>query len=94
LDGFRAVIDGGWIEAVSGRGFTLYCDEEGKNKGLRVNRRATLVLRHLWPRFPDVIMGPAFLCGEPDRRGDDTDVSAEVVQAADETWGTALSAPR
>lgn len=92
LDGLREQVGGGWIEAVSGSGFTLYCDEEGKLKGLPVNDRATRLIMALWPNFRDVIVGPAFLTGTADGRGNDTDVVPSVVAVADRLWGTSLSA--
>jgi hypothetical protein len=55
---------------------TIYVDDEGKLKGLEVNRRATLLVWMHNPAFRerDVICGPAVLIGAPDDEGDTQDV--------------------
>jgi hypothetical protein len=80
----------------------MYMNEEGKLRDLPINRRATLLLwAHNRPfRYQDVIMGDAFLVGQPDREGSDTSVPehyahllceastfhVEVQAQSDETW--------
>lgn len=56
---------GGHIEAVSGRDWTCYCNEEGKLMGLPINLHATLLLAEwgvqLLPH--DVLVGTVVLVG-------------------------------
>jgi uncharacterized protein DUF3846 len=75
LDGYRQIV-GGNLEAVTlvTPPASLYLNEEGKLDGLPFNHRATALL---WAhnsayRDRDVVVGPAFIVGPPDRRGDDT----------------------
>jgi hypothetical protein len=59
----------------------LYCNEEGKLHDLPINRRATLLLWAHNPAFreQDLIVGDAFLVGQLDQRGLDTNVPDEFV---------------
>jgi hypothetical protein len=62
----------GWIEGVPNpHGVTVYCNEEGKIKGLPPNYRAT----HLfgaWLQPFDIIAGNVIVCGPPDDEGENT----------------------
>lgn len=82
---------GGWLEVVPTNGkLTIYCDEEGKLKGLRLNRIATLFVA---PFLDDLIVGPVVFIGPPDDEGEDTDLPPEIEeQLADitTTYGFAL----
>jgi hypothetical protein len=81
LDAYRQII-GGNLEVVNldRPSASMYCNEEGKLKGLRVNHRATTLL---WVhnsafRGRDVIAGPALLVGPPNRHGNDTSVPDDL----------------
>jgi Domain of unknown function (DUF3846) len=60
----------------------MYFNEEGKVRGLPLNRRATLLLWLHNPafRYADVITGDALLVGPVDRDGYDTNAPEELVQ--------------
>lgn len=66
---------------------TLYCHEEGKLLDLPLNHRATLLLWAHNPafRYRDLVVGDAFLVGQPDEHGLDTDVPDELVKVLFET---------
>jgi hypothetical protein len=74
---------GGYIEAVdlTHPPARMYVNEEGKVRGMPMNRRATMLL---WMhnksfRYGDIIAGDAFIVG-PDRGGNDTAISDEYMQ--------------
>jgi hypothetical protein len=75
---------GGHIEAVDlwEELASFYVNEEGKNQGLEMNRRATL----LWwvtthnARNVDVITGDCILIGQPDEEGETQDVPSKWVK--------------
>lgn len=75
LDAYREIV-GGNLELVTlvWPPAGIYINEDGKLEGLPVNRRATA----LWwahnsaSRGRDAIVGPAFVVGPADRKGDDT----------------------
>jgi len=74
LDGFRNLLHGGYLEAVPfGKKlaqFSLYCDEEGKLKGLAPNLS-----------YPsDVVVGPIFVAGTIDSQGYHNDLSDEDIR--------------
>jgi hypothetical protein len=83
LQEYQQIVDG-YIEAISldDPSSTLYCNEEGKQAGLRMNPRATLLLWAHQPafRFFDYVAGDALLTGPIDEHGDDTDVPHDFVQ--------------
>jgi hypothetical protein len=82
LERFRAMIGGGWLEAVTiALDITLWCDEEGKLKELPLNVRATRLVRALNPRFTDTIHGPVFLTGAADGSGDTLGINARAKEA-------------
>lgn len=65
LRNFRALIDG-YLEAISGRGWMAYVDEEGKLKHRPENPLATLLAHeHGWPNG-DVLVGDVAFLGPPD----------------------------
>jgi hypothetical protein len=78
LDGFIAAIGGGWLEAITGPGWSAFCDEEGKIKGLPPNTLATGAAILLGWGHGDVLCGPVLFLGPPDRHGNETDVPAKV----------------
>lgn len=59
---------------------SIYFDEEGKLKSLKLNRRATLLLWMHNPAFRnrDVIVGNAVVVGQPDYDGETTDIPQEL----------------
>jgi hypothetical protein len=82
LDAYRRIV-GGNLEVLNldRPPATMYLNDEGKLLGMPVNQRATALL---WVhnsafRGHDVIVGPAFIVGPPDRQGDDTDVPEDLV---------------
>lgn len=60
----------------------LYFNEEGKLRGLPLNRRATLLLWMHSPvfRYADVITGDALLTGPVDQEGYDTNAPDDLVE--------------
>lgn len=81
LDAYRQVV-GGNLEVVNFNRppASLYFNEEGKLARLRLNARATALL---WVhnsafRGQDVIVGPAFIVGPPDSKGDDTSAPEDL----------------
>lgn len=82
LDGMKEAIGGGWIEGIGGRGWGGYCDEEGKNKGMEVNIRATRIAQLLGWTVGDVLCGPVVFLGPANKDGEDTDVTILVVETA------------
>ena len=82
LDSMQAAIGGGWLEVISGTGWSAYCDEEGKIKGLPINVRATRLARLLgWP-VGDTLSGTVVFFGPTEEQGDDTDVTDLVTGSA------------
>jgi len=82
LDAYRQVVGGnlqlvhfGQPEAV------MYMNEEGKAEGMALNHRATALLWVYNPAFRgrDVVVGPTFILGPPDGRGDDTSAPDDLV---------------
>jgi hypothetical protein len=84
LEAFRELLDGGDLEAIGGPDWNAYFDEEGKLKGLPVNRAADLLARRLgWDSLPgDVLVGPVVFLGPPDEDGVDTSAPEELVREA------------
>jgi hypothetical protein len=75
---------GGYIEAVdlTHPPARMYVNEEGKLRGMPMNRRATMLL---WMhnrafRYGDIIAGDAFLVGPTSRESQDTAVRDEYIQ--------------
>lgn len=73
---------GGWIEAVdvASLGVTVYVNEEGLLQHLPLNSRATFLW---WFHVPEarhraMLVGDVVLVGMPDRKGDSTDIPAEL----------------
>lgn len=82
LDTLRGLLDGGWLEGIGGDGWTAYLDEEGRIKGLPVNRRATTLARMLLWGSGEQVVGPVVFLGPVDRNGDETEVPGFVRGAA------------
>jgi hypothetical protein len=80
LETLQTII-GGWIEGVSGSYWTAYVDEEGRNKGMAVNLRASLIARRIGWLGP-VFVGPMLFLGPVDDEGRDTNVPNEVITEA------------
>lgn len=74
LSVWQALLNGGYLEAIHGEGWSAYCDEEGKLKSLPPNRTATVLARMFGWHTPDVLCGPVVFFGPPDKDGDETDV--------------------
>lgn len=88
VEGLAAEIGEGWLEGISGDDWSAYLDEEGKIKGLPINERATRLARALgWdPSHVDLLVGPVVFLGPVDEEGDETDVTAQVIDRAS-LWG-------
>lgn len=63
LEAMKAAIGGGWLEAVNGPDWHLYCDEDGKDKGLPVNLPATRLAHALGWAPGDYLCGPVVFLG-------------------------------
>ena len=81
----KQALDGGWLEAIRLTNNAVgYIDEEGKLKNLSFNLKATGLVRHCHPGWPDVIVGPMVVfgslneSGEPD--GDEHDCPQWVLE--------------
>ena len=86
LDAYRSLVEGK-LEVLSLERPTasMYLNEDGKNLGLPVNARATMLL---WAhskqlRFQDYIVGDVFLTGPVDPHGWDTSVPDELTALLD-----------
>ena len=70
---------GGYIEGIylNGGGNLAYVNEEGKLRGLPVNKRASMFIHDKGARVQthDFIVGNMVIVGAPDENGEDTDVS-------------------
>lgn len=88
LNSLRAIIDNGYLEAISGwhpyGEWTCYLDEEGKIKGLPLNENATLLAAQAgWVgAMSDVLCGTAIFLGPADEDGYDTDVPDWLINEA------------
>lgn len=86
LDAYRDVVNGNLEVLGLDRPTTsMYLNGDGKNLGLPVNGRATMLLwAHLKElRFRDFIVGDVFLTGPVNRNGWDTDVPEELTKLFD-----------
>jgi hypothetical protein len=83
LDAYRQIV-GGNLEFITltEPPASLYVNEEGKLDGLAFNHRATALLwvHNSAYRDRDVVVGPAFIVGPPDRRGDDTSAPGSLLE--------------
>jgi hypothetical protein len=72
---------GGYIEAVTAGNVTFWINEEGKLRGLPINRRATALWYHLEPaaRGMDVLVGRVIVTGGADDEGHTESVDPEVL---------------
>lgn len=74
---------GGYFQTVDleAQEASFFVNEDGKNIGLPLNRRATLMLWVLYPAFrqADVLSGDVVLLGAPDAEGDTQDVPGDLV---------------
>lgn len=79
---------GGYIEAVidSDSGWSLYCNEEGKLKGLKVNVPSTAFIDKLYrlagrPPFSqhDILVGPVVWLGPTDELGNETSLPIDYM---------------
>jgi Domain of unknown function (DUF3846) len=80
LAGLNAAV-GGLIECVTLRICHLYCDEEGKLKGLPVNKAATALAHTLGWMHGDVLCGPVIFLGNHPQGAE-----ADVPQSVIDTW--------
>jgi len=89
IDGLKSMqaVVGGYLEMapLTNKHFTLYCNEEGKLKGLPFNSVAT-VLADTCRNWRDPLVGDVLIMGPTDSNGGDTDVGEHVWELA-----TALS---
>lgn len=69
---------GGYVESapIIDPTLTMYCNEEGKIRGLPVNERASILLG---PHNPDFIVGNVVICGAPDKNGFDTTLPQALI---------------
>lgn len=83
----------GFVEAVPGEDFTAWVNEEGKVKGMPFNPRADRFLHLAIPALStwDCIVGPVIITGGADEDGEDTDISPELIERANEYLGLSLS---
>lgn len=72
---------GGWLEAISGDGWTGYCNEEGKLHNLAPNTRATQLANVGGWRAAgrDFLVGPVVFMGVPTIDGYETDVPESLL---------------
>jgi hypothetical protein len=83
LDAYRQIVGGNLeVTTLVSPPASLYVNEEGKLNGLAFNHRATALLwvHNSAYRDRDVLVGPAFILGPPDRRGDDTSAPEYLVE--------------
>lgn len=77
----RTAIGGGYIQAVGlPSGDYLYCDEEGKMKGMPENFTATALTSGVLFQG-DFIAGPAVICGNITPMGNHEALRPEIVEA-------------
>lgn len=90
LADFQRIVDG-YIESVTGDGWHLYCNEEGKLRGLPINMVATKLAHelfgHNWrnttePYFDILVGNVVFIGNAPD--GEEADVPQYIVGLAEE----------
>jgi len=76
VDHYR-LIETDMVQAISGQGWTVYLDEDGKEKRLRMNVLGTAYAIALgWVPFnDDFLVGPVLFCGPADWKGFDTAVT-------------------
>jgi hypothetical protein len=91
LDSIKEVV-GGWLEAIYPStdqygNWHAYIDEEGKLKGLPINKVGTAFAHSIgWDRGIDVLVGPVIFFGyAPD--GEEGSIPPQVMEAARWTWG-------
>lgn len=92
LDDLQAAVEG-FVEPVAGEDFTAWVNEEGKLKGMPFNPRADRFLHLAIPALStwDCIVGPVIITGGADDEGDNTDISPELIERANEYLGLSLS---
>ena len=92
LADLQAAVEG-YVEPVDGDDFTAWVNEEGKLKGMPFNPRADRFLHLAIPALPtwDCIVGPVIITGGADDDGDNTDISPELIERANEYLGLSLS---
>lgn len=80
----RQLLVGGYIEPINltQPPARLYCNEEGKQRGLPINKRATLLfwMHNRAFRYGDIIAGDAFLVGPAGNDSHDTAVPEEYTR--------------
>ncbi len=83
-EAIKAGIGGGYLQAVpfGETGAVLYCDEDGKNKGLPLNSIATVSSIKYQVGFSpdDYLVGDIILVGLPNQDGDDTSIPEELAK--------------
>lgn len=83
LTNLQHALGGGYLEGVTLDSCHLYCDEEGKLKGLPINTLATVLAHKLgWPPG-DMICGRALFFGNHPE-GAEADVPTNVIKQARE----------
>ncbi|KIM16572.1 hypothetical protein QV65_13025 [Rhodococcus erythropolis] len=82
LSAMQGIVDGRFqVLELEAQKASMFVNEEGKNIGLKMNQRATMLLwlsDSVW-RFQDVVAGNVFIIGPPDDEGDSTSVPQELV---------------
>ncbi|WP_295019072.1 DUF3846 domain-containing protein [uncultured Micrococcus sp.] len=83
----------GYVEPVDGDDFTAWVNEEGKITGMPFNPRADRFLHLAIPELStfDCIVGPVIITGGVDEDGDNTDITPELIERANEYLGLSLS---
>ena len=78
----QGIVDGHFqVLELEAQKASMFVNEEGKNIGLKMNQRATMLLwlsDSVW-RFQDVVAGNVFIIGPPDDEGASTSVPQELV---------------
>lgn len=80
--GMKALLNGGYIESVRfGCACFAMCDEDGKQKGLRQNEKATMLAQLVNTPLAshDYFVGPVLIVGPVDQYGDETDIPPEML---------------
>jgi Domain of unknown function (DUF3846) len=78
LEDLQAAV-GGYVERIDFRDAVGFVDEDGKDKLLLPNRRASALWWKLVGQTGDSLCGPVLMMGLEDDEGDNTDVPAGIV---------------
>src|SRR3954470_17636900 len=94
---FRRLIGYGWLEASSDteNKWTVWCDEEGKLKGLPFNERATIIANNnKWSGAGrDILVGNVFFTGPADEEGEALPVTEDIVTFTERVFQVVTTNP-